>query len=149
MVLLIAAEIACAELAWHTIGEVVSSLYVILIFFNIIPFLLGFTKFRRLAVGLALLCALLIIPYQVLLGYRWHLLRQETLSIVAHVNQVKKQTGEYPPNLSAYQFLHPRLQHHITYEYYEPTNYSVYFYIGTPDTSHWYNSNSGWGYYPD
>jgi len=149
MLLLIVAEVACARLAWHTVGEIHSALLMCLVWLNFAPPLFYLLKFKKLAVGLALFGAVLIVPHQVFLGHRWHLLQQETLSIAAYVNRVKKQRGSYPKTLAAYRFLYPSLQPELTYEYYKPSDYAVHFHIGSPNTEHWYEAGSGWWYYPD
>lgn len=149
MFLLIVAEIACAKLAWHTVGEIYSALLLFLVGLNLAPILAYFLKWKKLAVGLALLGGLLSIPPQLFLGYRWHILRQETLNIVAYVEKTKKQTGSYPQNLSAYAYFRPTLKQDITYKRYKPDDYALSFHVGSPNTEHWYETGSGWYYYPD
>lgn len=147
--LLVVAEVACAKLAWHTVGEIHSALLLFLVWFNLVPLLIYLLRFKKLAVGLALFAAVLIISHQIYLGYRWHMLRQETLNAVAYVNKVKRQTGSYSKNLSAYTYLHLSLKADIIYTYYKPSDYAVRFHVGSPNTEHWYEAGKGWWYYPD
>ena len=176
--LLIVAEIACANLAWETVGEIESSFLFFLTCLNIVPisiFFLKKMKFAKVAVGLASLLAVFIIPHQLQLLYRWTLLQQEASSIIKYANQYKNRTGGYPRNLAAYSYLYPNLKPHITYsafkspKYHQAANgdyvadkiatipdFGISLYIESPDTPHQYQASGGyketiddWWYYPD
>lgn len=139
----------CAELAFHTIGEVVSGLYYFATWPNIIPILLYSVEFRKTALAIILAIALLIIPYNLFLGYRFIQLQKETKAIVEYVYEMKAQTGSYPKDLSGYEFKNPHLEKHIQRYDIRGNEFTLSYYVGTTGTSHWYDSKDGWHYYPD
>ena len=139
----------CAELAFHTIGEVVCVLYYFAIWSNIIPILLYAVDFRKIALVIILAIALLIIPYNLFLGYRFIQLQKEAKSIVEYVYEIKAQTGSYPKDISGYEFKNPQLEKHIQRYDIRGNEFTLSYYVGTTGTSHWYNSAGGWDYYPD
>ncbi len=80
-----------------------------------------------------------------------HAIRCPGVVIVAWIESQHAATGAYPADLSGYSFRFspsPRRfqlgRYHAT-----PSGYSVAWYVVTPSTSHWYASDTGWGYYPD
>ena len=139
----------CAGLAFHAIGEVVSALYHIFICLNIIPIILYAVKFRKTAVVIISVIALLLIRKQLPLGYRFIQLQDEAHTIVEYVYETKAQTGSYPKDLLGYEFKNPHLEKHI--QRYEPRDdsFELVYFVGTRGTSHWYDSKNGWHYYPD
>ena len=139
----------CAGLAFHTIGEVVSALYHMVICLNIIPIIFYAVKFRKIAVVIILALALLLIPHQLFLGYRFIQLQDEAHAIVEYVYKTKAQTGSYPKDLSEYTFKNPHLKKHIQRYDIRGNEFTLSYYVGTTGTSHWYDSEGGWDYYPD
>ena len=137
-VFLILLEIACAVLAYHTIGGLVSGLYYLLIMLNIVPLLAGLVS-RRLAVIGLLVIATLIIPYQLLLGVRWWRVQREADRIVLHLRSGAP--------ASSYVFRDAGTRPFITIAPRPDTDVS--YWIGSPSTSHWYDPKYGWLYYPD
>jgi hypothetical protein len=137
-------EYACARLAYHTIGEIVAATYVMLILVNLLPLALAFIA-PRVARGGIILLALLIIPYQLFLGVRWWRVHSEAQRIVDYSHAQKLATGAYPLNLSGYTFRDAGVREFISYDGGTRVIYSV----GTPSTSHWYEDDEGWLYYPD
>lgn len=140
----------CAVLAFHTIGEVCSWLYhIVVIWLNAIPMILYAVKFRKTAVAVVLALALLLIPNQLFLGYRFIQLQAEAHAIVEYVYETKAQTGSYPKDLSEYEFKNPHLEKHIQRYKPEDNSFMLTYYVESSDTSHWYDSKNGWHYYPD
>src|SRR5512147_108131 len=82
--LLILAEVACALLAYFTLGEVMSSFYVLPIGLNMLFAPLFFRRRRAAIVGIVIL-ALLIIPVQVVLGIEVARVQVEATHIVTYV----------------------------------------------------------------
>lgn len=137
--LLIPLEWGCAALAHHTIGEITSAGYYMLIFLNSIPLLVFFAS-RRLAVIGLLTIATLIVPYQLFLGVRWWRVHREAERIVVHL-----QSGA--PG-STYIFRDSGIRPFINIR--APGGKpDVDYWIGTPSTSHWYDPALGWCYYAD
>lgn len=147
----VVAEFAGASLAYHTIGAVTSSLLFLAVGLNLVPIILHVARKSSLAVLAALALFVAIVPYQGLLGYRLLALGEEAGKIVSCVYDVRLHTGEYPADLSAYSFhdtnLRPFFQEYRRDA--ELGGFGLYWYIGTPSTSHSYTPRQGWGYYPD
>jgi len=140
----------CAELAFHTIGEVLSWLYhVFVIWLNVIPMILYAVKFKKMAVSIILGIALLLIPYNLFLGYRFIQLQDEAHAIVEYVYKTKVQTGSYPEDLSEYEFKNPHLEKHIQRYESKDNSFRLLYFVGTRGTSHSYSPEGGWFYYPD
>jgi hypothetical protein len=140
----------CAELAFHTIGEVLSWLdHVFVIWLNVIPIILYAVKFRKIAVVIILALALLLIPCNLFLGYRFVQLQDEAHAIVEYVYKTKVQTGSYPEDLSGYEFKNPHLEKHIQRYEAKDNSFRLVYFVGTTGTSHSYSPEGGWFYYPD
>lgn len=143
-VVLLPIEYGCARLAYHTIGEIIAGLYVMLVLANVLP--LALVMFApRGARTLLILLALVIIPYQLFLGVRWWRVHREAQRIVDYATAQKSATGTYPADLTGYTFRDGGVREFITYDGSTRVVYSV----GTPGTSHWYEEGQGWLYYPD
>jgi hypothetical protein len=143
-------EIACAFLAFETLGEITSGLYFVAVGLNL-GFLLVAFRSRLAASVAALALGLVIIPYQLWLGYRLVRVQAEATRIVAFAFEQKAKSGSFPSDLSGYAF-----RDAATAPYFQGYGlskredaFTVRYYIGTPSTSHWYSSKTGWGYYPD
>lgn len=149
---LIILEILSALLAYETIGEVRSGLYFMLIFLNIVALLLFFYKKELWAILLAILIALIFVPEQIGLGYKLIYLKEEGANIVNYIYNYKIQKGKFPRDLSEYEYNYSDLKKHFSYSFKSDKNdFSVYFYVATPSTSHYFIHSRGcyWDYYPD
>jgi hypothetical protein len=138
--LLIPLEWSCAALSYHTIGEITSAMYYMLIFVNVVPLLVFFAS-RRLAIIGLLVIATLIVPYQLFLGVRWWRVHREAERIGAQL-----QSGA---PASKYVFRDSGTRPFITFGGPVSQPHSVDYWIGTPSTSHWYDPTLGWCYYAD
>jgi hypothetical protein len=148
---LIPLEIICALLAYETLGEITSQLYFIsVIGINLLLVMLAF-RYRTIATLGIVGLALLIIPYQVILGNRLIRVQAETTRIVSFVYEQNAQNGTFPTDLSKYTFHDMETKAYIqSYELdAENKHFMVFYRVGTESTSHWYSSKDGWGYYPD
>lgn len=144
-------EILCAFLAYETLGEIVSHLYLMAIVLWHVPLLVVALRRPAIATIGAIVLALLIIPYQMVLGHRLMQVQAETTQIVTYLYEQKAQTGTYPTDLSDYAFENAATEAYI--QQYQPDEtgetFTVFYWVGTETTSHWYSSETGWGYYPD
>lgn len=151
LVVVLPLEIIAAKLAFHTLGEVYQSLYFLVMIVLNLPFLILAFRSRTLAaIGIAVV-ALALIPYQFYLGYRLVRMQEETTRIVAYAYEHKASEGAYPADLAGYEFSDPALAAYVQ-EYFlseDGADFMVRYRVGTVNTSHWYSSESGWGYYPD
>ncbi len=143
---------AGAGIAFETIGEVVSGLLVVLTCVALVASTCAFLlKLRRTAIGIVLLVALLIVPYQAYLAVRGSFLKWEADSLIVHLEAQRKILGEFPANITGYQFGNANNARHFTYQRHDSRmGYTLWWWIGTPTASHWYSTPPGeWGYYPD
>jgi hypothetical protein len=148
---LIPLELLCALLAYETLGQVTSSIYFIGIVGLNSLFIILALRYRAAAALSVVLLALLIIPYQVVLGQRLLRVQAEATQIVAFVFEQKVQSGAFPSDLSNYTFHDADMKAYIqSYQLDEVrAQFTVFYRVGTESTSHWYSSKTGWGYYPD
>jgi hypothetical protein len=137
--------------AFETVGEVASGAWYLAFPLYLFPF--GFLTLRwvRLAVGTAVVLAMVFVTPQVVWSIRLEWLRGEVQQIVAFVEQFKETTGHYPGDLSNYEFDRPQLQRYVDYFLTSSNNnsFAVQFWPAERGVSHSYSSMSGWGYYPD
>lgn len=149
--LLILVEVACALLAYFTLGEVMSSLYILPISLNLLFVLLFFRQHCRAAIVGIVTLGLLVIPMQAALGIEVARVQVEAAHIVTYVYGYRDQTGQYPANLSEYIFHDPALRPHFgAYQRDSmPAGFVLYYWAGSATNSYWYSSHTGWGYYPD
>jgi len=148
---LVVIEIFCAKLAFETLAEITSTLYFFIIAINIIPILLlVFNKQKHLAIGIILLIGFIIVPYQFYLGNKLISLKEEAANITAYLYEQKIDNAHYPKDLSGYTFAFTELKKNFNYNQTSDKQFTLYYYVGTESTSHFYNSNTKkWGYYPD
>ena len=150
MIALILLEALCARLAYETLGEIMSTVYALLVALNLIPLLLFF-RHRTAAVLIALALALIIIPYQLILADRWQRAQAEAERILAYVDEQRLNAGRYPPSLLEYDF-HDQDMAVYFHEYQlDDTRggFILSYWVGAPTTSHTYSPATGWTYYPD
>ena len=148
--LLIALEVFCAKLAFETLGEITSGLYMGIVILNIIPIILLTQKKTTLANILFLIIALVVIPWQVCLAKKLTSLKEEAANITAYAYEQRVQSGNFPKDLSGYTFSFPKLQKHFTYIKESNGQFKILYFVGTESTSHFYYSeHQRWSYYPD
>ena len=150
--ILVPLEVLCAYLAYETIGEIVSSLYFIVLGINLV-FMVVAIRYRAVAALGAVVLGLAIIPYQLVLGHRLLRAQAEAASIVAYVYEYRLNAGEYPLDLSDYVFEDSAMREYIQeYRAGDSTHWGGFllaYRVGTESTSHTYSPQHGWGYYPD
>lgn len=148
---LIVIEIFCGKFAFETLGEITSAVYFFIIAINIIPiFLLILNKQKNLAIGIVLLIDLIIIPYQLYLGVKLVSLKEEAANLTAYLYEQKIDNNIYPKDITGYEFTFPELKKNFNYTQESANQFTLYYYVGTEGTTHFYNSDTKkWGYYPD
>jgi len=148
---LISLELLCAVLAYETMGAIISRLYAIsIVGLNLLLIVLAF-RYRVAATLGAVAVALLIIPYQVVLGHRLLRVQAEATRIVSYAYEQRVQGGVFPSDLAGYAFHDSEMKDYIQSYQLDAVGgrFTVYYRVGTESTSHWYSSTEGWGYYPD
>ena len=150
MITVILLEALCARLAYETLGEIMSTIYVLLVLLNLVP--LGLAVRNRAAAALvAVALALAIIPYQLVLADRLWRALAEANHVVARLYEQRLSAGQYPANLSEYRFRDSEMAAYIRdYQIDEAqSGFVLSYWVGTPTTSHTYSPATGWTYYPD
>jgi hypothetical protein len=142
-------ELYASYLAYYTIGEIVSSLYLLAIGVNLLPMIVVARRFRYACVLLISLWMWLV-PYQLYLLARWTVLDGEMRSVVARVEAIRARTGAYPAGLSQVPFSRPEFAKEFIYQF-DPKSgrFFLSYHVGSSDTSHDYYSAHGHFYYPD
>jgi hypothetical protein len=148
MPVLIIMELACAHLAYYTLGEVASAFYFFCVGLNLLALLLSLTSLRVGALA-ALVLALLLIPYHIHLGVRWYFLDREASHLIDYLEQMHRTNGAYPPALVGYRSLYPSVRGELMYWPYQACGYVISYHIGSRNTCHEYSPQNGWSYYPD
>jgi hypothetical protein len=92
---------------------------------------------------------LMLIWGQISLVFRMHYVKAEAANIVSWAYSEKVKTGNYPKDLSNYVFLHPGYEKYIQDYGSSKDSFAVLYFITSPNVSHYYGSEKGWGYYPD
>lgn len=148
---LIITELFCAKLAFETLGEVISVLYFLIIAFNIVPLLLlVFNKLKPLAFGIIFLIGFIVVPYQFYLAQKLISLKEEAANLTTWLHDQKNAHTIYPTDISGYDFTFPELKKNFDYTRESEYQFSLYYYVGSQTTSHFYHSDKKkWGYYPD
>ena len=150
IIALVPLEIVSGFLAYETIGAIVSGIYFLIIAVSNLLAIIVAVRSRKFAAIITITVAMIIIPYQAILGYRLLLIEQEVTHISTYANKQMFRQGAFPNDLSGYKFKHPEASRYISYTV-KPTqnHFTIYYFVGVSSTSHWYDSQTGWGYYPD
>jgi hypothetical protein len=150
MLVLIPIELLCAYLAYETIGEVVSVIYFLAVGINLVFIVLA-VRNRTLAALGAVVLGLVIIPYQLVLGQRLIRVQAEAANVVSYVYEQRLASGEYPADLSNYEFHDSAMASYV--QSYRPDEtrggFVLAYRVGTETTSHTYSPQDGWSYYAD
>ncbi len=152
LLILLPLEYFCAGLAFETLGELSSGFYyLLLIVLNMVPVVLFIFKKRTAGFVLVFLIGLLIIPWQLKLGYRLLLLKEESANMVNFAYEYQLEHGSFPKDVSEYTFKYEGLKKHLHYYYSEhDRSFQVTYWVGTRTTSHFYRPEiDKWCYYPD
>ena len=69
--------------------------------------------------------------------------------IIEYIYTLQKEKGEFPRNISGYQFENKKLAHNFSHRI-NTIGFELHYYLGTKGTTHFYYHNVGkWEYYPD
>jgi hypothetical protein len=117
----------------------------------------GCLLFRRLRVPTFVVCVVvctLLIYHQSVLNRRLDQLHAEVAHIVSYVNTYKSAHGEFPRQLSGYEYQRPELQTYIKYSPpggpYGSTSYVIRYHPTENDgIGHWYFGDQGYWFEDD
>jgi hypothetical protein len=150
--ILLPLEIAACLFAYETFGEVdVALAFFVSLFFNLLANWVCYYISFSSGIFIALSFGILFVSYQAVLGVRLYFLNLEAHNIVSWAYSEKEKTGSFPKDLTGYVLLYPSYQEYLQgYDTDGADHMSVYYYVGTEGTSHYYDTQrGGWGYYPD
>lgn len=131
----------------YTEGEVMQGLYWVLVWTNIPIVLLALWK-PRIGIWAAFGLGALLLPWQAFENRKWAQIHEEVISIVRYVDTQKKTAGEYPKTIDGYKFQRPWIGERVSYGTSTGACRISYF-MDDPGISYWFDSDSGFGYYPD
>lgn len=144
LLIFIPIEYYFASKAYYTVGWAVNGLFLHVLWISI---LLSITflalDFRKTALTILVAGFLVIVPYNMYYANLWYELKTQSDDIVHWAYTVRSKTNTFPEKLK--RKYNPR----ITYTKGEDGNFSLFFYVSTPNTGHFYDSKNGWGYMDD
>jgi hypothetical protein len=133
----------------YTEGEVMQGLFRFLVWGVAGLTLLGFRS-QRMAFWAILLLGGFLLLWQTFQVRKWAILHEEVLGFLRFAETQKTQLGQYPVGLDHYVFKRPWVKSHIASITMSPTNgLRVDYFMNDPGTAYWYESTTGFGYYPD
>lgn len=143
VVLLTLLEIYAARLSYENYGWTAPLIILLCTPLNFVGVALYFNKHPILSLLFVVVLALAIVPRQLHLTKKLHLLREEALSITNYLYQQKLSTGKFPESLETYQFKYPTLKQSFWYRKSEENEFEIQFFVGTENASHFYSSRYG------
>jgi hypothetical protein len=147
VMLLAGTEALLAYNTLYTEGEVMQGLYWMLVWANLPILFLALWK-PRAGTWSAFALGLLLLPWQASENRKWAQIHEEVVSMIRYVDNQKKTSGEFPKTLEGYDFQKPWIKEHVSYGTSEGS-YRFSYFMDNPGTSYWFDSHSGFGYYPD
>lgn len=131
----------------YTEGEVEMGGYLFLCLL-FIP-ILGVAMWKpRQGLWAAFLLAAVLLPWQAYENRKWAIIHEEVFAINQFVEKQREVTGAYPDSLAAYAYRKPWVERHLTYRSEKDTYLLIYF-MDHSGITYWYDSENGFGYYPD
>jgi hypothetical protein len=150
-------EVICANLSYYGLGWLGRIVMMLAVGQNFFVPVFYWRGLRNAALVVAVVIAILVIPYNLLLGQRLLALQDEANHVVAYINQVKEETGVYPSNLYEYRYKNWYLWGF--FRIYTPQQYPTMeqpFGVGYCPTAreecsygYWYTPTYGWNYSDD
>ena len=149
LLILVVLEIVGCYYAYYTLGEVKQFFCFLILSLNIIPLFHYFFRKKTISLVFGVVIGLLLIPYQTFLLYQWGELNRESSMIIKYIYTFQKDKGEFPNNISGYQFENKKLACNFSYRI-NSKGFGLHYYVGTKGITHFYYHNVGkWEYYPD
>lgn len=147
LIVLGASEVFLLHNVLYTEGEIMQGLYWLLLFLNLPIFAIAMWKPRWGLWGAIALAALLL-PWQTAQNRKWAQIHEEVIEIIRFVEENEEASGVYPKALTGYDFRRDWVESHLTYES-NGDSYIISYFMDHPSISYWYQSDDGFGYYPD
>lgn len=80
---------------------------------------------------------------------KWAMIHEEVVGVIRYHEQIRTATGSYPNTIHGYALKHAGLEEHINRDPTDSSSFRLSYFMNDPGTSYWYDSKSGFGYYPD
>lgn len=131
----------------YTEGEIIQTLYWLLVGVNLPLLAIAFWK-PKWALWGGLILGALLLPWQTAENRKWAQIHEEVVEVIRFVEEEAITTGNYPENLEGHDFQHDWVDQHITYSR-EGTIYRLSYFMDHDSISYWYDPVGGFDYYPD
>ena len=150
-IILIILELIASYLSYENYGGLYPGFILLLIMLNVIPLIFLIQKKNLLSLVLMLSIAILIVPNQIIHSKKLSLLKIEGANIVNYVYMNKLKEGEFPSDLSDYNFRYPELKDNFGYQDLtkeKKEDFIVRYNVGSKTTSFFYFHSYGpyWNY---
>lgn len=132
----------------YTEGEVMHGMFRGLAVLAGLTVLIGFRRRKLAAAWVVGICGTLLI-WQSWRIRKWAMLHEEVIGLVRHLQAFKRENGGFPESINGYSFNRAWVKHHIMNYRSEGSEIRFVYFMDDPGTSYWYDSGSGFGYYPD
>jgi hypothetical protein len=132
----------------YTEGEVMHGMFRGLTVLAGLLVLIGFHRRKLAAAWVAGICGVLLI-WQSWQIRKWAIIHEDVMGLVWHVQEFNRETGAFPESIKGYTFNRAWVEHHIMNYRAEGSKFGLVYFMNDPGTSYWYDSESGFGYYPD
>ena len=110
--------------------------------------LVGFHRRTLAAAWVVGICGALLI-WQTWQIRKWAMIHEEMLGLVRHVEGIKREKGVFPQSAGGYSFNRAWVKSHVMDYRAEGSKFRLSYFMNDPGISYWYDSESGFGYYPD
>ncbi len=134
----------------YTVGDWARPLAILVVLGSVITAagLAAFGRTRAAGRAIAVIAATIVLV-ALWFAHLWIRLQLEAQRVVIYAYERRLETGAFPATLEAYRFRDPLLERHLQSFESDSDRIRLVFYVGHPSVSYWYDSKTGWGYYPD
>ena len=134
---------------FYTQSELTQGLFALLVCLTGGSILLGFHR-RELAIWCVTLIGGSLLLWQTYQTRKWAVIHEDVVGIVRFIEEMKRETGQYPTNLDNYEFKRETVKPHIYGLMPEERDgVRLLYFMNDASVMYWYSSNTGFGYYPD
>lgn len=134
----------------YTEGEVMQGLFTVLLWATgVLACGLAFIR-RTPAIAMVALLGGLLLFWQAGEARKWTMIHEDVTAFVRYARETRAGGGAYPASVNSFTFAHPGTRAHIQgYEVGTNGGYRLTYFMDDPGITYWYDSETGFGYYPD
>ncbi len=132
---------------YYTEGEVMQGLYYLLVALNIPIVFIAIWK-PRVGLWAVLILAALLLPWQAAENRKCAQIHEEVIGLIRHLEDHKKAEGSYPTSIDGYKNKREWTSDHLSYSA-KDGEYRISYFMDNAGTGYWYESDTGFDYYPD